>query len=61
MVFKPRTLGNPTSNAIFEWINLVIGNLLWTYNIKDTNIDKYEPWLCILAAVSFIIFPQQIY
>ena len=31
---KPVTLVNPTSNAMSERINQVMGNLVLTYNIK---------------------------
>ena len=33
---KPSTSGNPTSNATLEWICQVLGNLVRTFNIKDT-------------------------
>ena len=40
------------SNAILERIQYVIGNLLYTCNITQTYVDKYDPWLGILAAVA---------
>ena len=47
---NPSTSGNTTSNAIVEQIHMFLGNLMQTYNIKDTNIDKDDPCLRILAA-----------
>ena len=38
-----------------ERIQEVLGNLVQTYNIKDTYIDNYGPWLIILAATTFVI------
>ena len=43
-------MGNPTSNEIFKRIHLVLGNLVNTYNIKYTYVDKYEPWMGIFEA-----------
>ena len=52
---KPRTLANTMSNAALERINQVIGNLVRTYNISKTFIDKYDPWSVILAEAAFVI------
>ena len=49
------SLGNPISNAILKRINLVLCILLWTYNIKCTDIDKDFQWSGILAAAVFVI------
>ena len=38
LLSKPSNLGNPTSNKILEWINAVLGNLVYTYNIKASFI-----------------------
>ena len=32
------SLGKPTSNVILEVIQLVLGNLVWEYNIQDTYV-----------------------
>ena len=56
---KPRTLGNPTSNAILERINQVLGNLVRNYNISKTYIDKDDPQAGILSASSFGILPTK--
>ena len=40
---------DPTSKEILERIHSVFGNLLWAYNIKDTYVDKDDPWSGILA------------
>ena len=49
------TSGNPTSNAILERICRVIGNLVRTYNIKETYVDKDDPWSGILSAALLVI------
>ena len=28
---------------------------MWTFNIKETYVDEYDPWLGILVAASFTI------
>ena len=53
---KPRTLGNPTYNAILERIHQVLGNLVWACNTTQTYVNKDDPWLEILAAAEFYIF-----
>ena len=47
---KPSTSENPMSNAILEHINMVQVDLVWTYNISQTYIDKYNPWSGILCS-----------
>ena len=37
---KPNTSGNPTSKEILERINQVLENLLQTYNICETYVEK---------------------
>ena len=41
LLSKPSTSGNYVSNIVLEWIHQVIGNLVWTYNIKKTYADEY--------------------
>ena len=55
IISKPSTSGNPMYNAILEWINLVLGNIVRNCNIKQTYVDKYDPWLRILDAAAFEI------
>ena len=43
IVAKPSNLVNTTSNARLECITQVLGNLVHTYNIKETYIDKDHP------------------
>ena len=45
---NPSTSGNPTSNAILEHIRQVMVNLVRYFNIKETYVDKDDPWLGIL-------------
>ena len=52
---KPSTSGNPMYNAILERIHQVLVNLVQTFNIQQTYIDKNDPWTGILSAASFAI------
>ena len=52
---KPRTSGNPMSNAILEQFNQVLGNLVRNFNIQQTYVDENDPWTGILAAAAFSI------
>ena len=42
-------------NAVLERIHHVIGNLVRTFNISQTQVDKNYPWTGILAAAAFAI------
>ena len=53
-------MGNQTSDSILEWINEVLDDLVRTYKIKDTYIDKENPWFGLLAGAAFTIFLQKI-
>ena len=44
---------NPISNAILEWIHQVLGNLVQTFNMQQTYVDKNDPWTGILSAAAF--------
>ena len=37
-------------NATLERIRQVLGNLVRTFNIQQTYVDKNDPWAVILAA-----------
>ena len=54
---KPSTSGNSMSNAIFEWIHQVLGNLVRTFNIQQTCVDENDLWTGILAAAAFVVCP----
>ena len=41
------------SNAILERIHQVLGNLVRTFNISHTYVEKYDLWTGILAAAEF--------
>ena len=43
------------SNAVLERIHQVLGNLVQTFNIHQTYVDKNDPWTGILAAAAFVI------
>ena len=53
---KTRTSVKPTSNAILERIQGVLGNLVRTFIMyKQTYVDKNDPWMGILSASAIII------
>ena len=52
---KPSTLVNPTSNAILELINQVLGKLVRTCNNTQTYVEEDDPWLVNFAAAAFSI------
>ena len=43
------------SNLMLERIHQVLVNLLRTLNVKQTHVDKNDPWTGILAAEAFPI------
>ena len=45
---KRSTSVNPTPNAISERIHQVLGNLVPTFYITKTYVDKDDPWSGIL-------------
>ena len=51
----PSTPENPTSNSILEWIHQILGNLVRTFNTKDTYVYEDGPWLENLEAAVFTI------
>ena len=57
---KPSTSGNPNPNATLEKIDQVLVNLLWTFNITETYVDKDDAWAGILAVGAFTIFSKKI-
>ena len=52
---KAGTLVNPMPNAILERIHQVLRNLVRTFNIQKTYVDKNDPWTGILAAAAFSV------
>ena len=46
-------MGNPTLNVILKIINLVLGILVWMYNIKYIYIYEDDLWSGILEALAF--------
>ena len=45
-----------TFNTILERIHQVIENLVRSFNITQTYVDKEDPWLGILADAAFAKF-----
>ena len=50
---NPITVRNPQANSIIERIHQTIGNMIRTFSVHDTYLDKSDPWTGILAAVMF--------
>ena len=48
---RPITSRNPQANSIVEMIHQTIGNMICTFCIHETDLDKYDPWRGILGAV----------
>ena len=43
------------SNEVLELIHQVLGNLVRTFNISHTYVEKNDPWTGILAVAAFAI------
>ena len=56
---KPISQGEPTSNVILEIINLVLAKIVYKYNLQEDYIDKYDPWMGIIATAVFLIHSIQ--
>ena len=50
---KRITARNPQANAIIERAHQTIGNVLRTFQVQNTILDKDDPWSGILAATMF--------
>ena len=50
---KGSTTRNPQSNAILERIHQGIGNMIRTYELEHTYIDKQDLWSGIIAVTCF--------
>jgi hypothetical protein len=50
---KGTSVRNPQANAILERIHQTIANMIRTFQIQDSEIDKEDPWAGILAATMF--------
>ena len=56
-VIKSKSIssGNPISNAILKRTHLILLNLVWKYNVQETYVYKYDPWMVILDAATFSV------
>lgn len=50
---KPITTRNPQANTIIERVHQTIGNILRTFCIQESQLDKDDPWKGILSATIF--------
>ena len=44
------------ANAVLEWINQFLENIVQNFNIYHTYVDETDPWTLILSAEAFVIF-----
>eukprot|EP00957_Ditylum_brightwellii_P189791 14448415-Ditylum_brightwellii.AAC.1 len=47
---KPITVRNPQASSIIERKHQTIGNMIRSFEVHDTSIDKKDPWIGILTA-----------
>ena len=52
---KPITVRNPQANAIIERVHQVIANMIRTFELESTYMDKEDPWSGILAATAYAV------
>ena len=53
---KPITVRNPQANAIMERVHqVIIGNMIRTYELEDNYLDENDPWGGILSATAFAV------
>ena len=50
LLAKTGTSGNSVSNIVLGLVHHVLGNLVWTYNINKTEVDKDDQRLVIITA-----------
>ena len=46
---------NLQANAIVERVHQTIGNIIYTFNIKEMDLDDENPWEIILSSTMFAI------
>ena len=44
---------NPQVNAIVERVHQIIGNMLRTFEVQETELDESDPWAGILKTTTF--------
>ena len=52
---KVITTRNPQANSILERVHQTVGNILRTFRMHDSTLDKNDPWGGILSAIMFAI------
>ena len=52
---NPDSSRNPQANVIIDRTHQWLGNLIRSFNLHDTYIDDYEPWMVILNAAEFAV------
>ena len=52
---KPITVNNPQANSVLERIHQVLANMLHTFELKEREVNKDNPWMGILNAVGWAV------
>jgi hypothetical protein len=52
---KPITTHNSQANAIIEHVYRTFGNIIYSFQVHDWELDKVDPWSSMLAAAMYTI------
>ena len=52
---RPTTTHNPQTNAIIEQVHQKLGNVIRSFQLHKTELDKDDPWSGILATAMYAI------
>ena len=52
---QPITTRNPQANFILQCAHQTISNILRTFQVNNSKIDKDDPWSIIMSAVIFVM------
>eukprot|EP00957_Ditylum_brightwellii_P199491 15207251-Ditylum_brightwellii.AAC.1 len=50
---KAITIRNPQLNSIIERMHQTVGNMISSFEVRNTSIDEKDPWIGIIIAVRF--------
>ena len=46
---------NPQANAIIEHVHQTIGNIIWTFEVHQAELNKDDPFAGLLSAMMFVV------
>jgi hypothetical protein len=52
---KVTTAYNPQANRIIDWVQLILANVLQTFELQERERDAKDPWSSFLASAAFAI------